>query len=62
MYMGRVTGINLYKHGIVRTYLDLDDEGNCYNATGSGCYRCVDFVFEMGGDSERSACNTGNGL
>ncbi len=30
MYMGRVNGINLYKHGITRTYLNLDDDGNCY--------------------------------
>lgn len=27
MYMGRVNGINLYKHGISRTYLNLNDEG-----------------------------------
>ena len=47
MYMGRVNGINLYKHGITRTYLNLDDEGNCYIATGSGCYSLVDFEFEM---------------
>ena len=30
MFMGRVNGINQYKHGITRTYLNLDDEGNCY--------------------------------
>lgn len=47
MYMGRVNGINLYKHGITRTYLNLDDEGNCYIATGSGCYSLVDFEFEL---------------
>jgi len=47
MYMGRVNGINLYKHGITRTYLNLDDEGNCYTWTGSGCYSRVDFVFEL---------------
>jgi hypothetical protein len=46
MYMGRVNGINLYKHGITRTYLNLDDEGNCYTVTGSGCYSLVDFEFE----------------
>ena len=27
MYMGRVNGINLYKHGITRTYLNLDEGG-----------------------------------
>ena len=47
MYMGRVNGINLYKHGITRTYLNLDDEGNCYMATGSGCYRLADFECEI---------------
>jgi len=47
MYMGRVNGINLYKHGITRTYLNLDDEGNCYTGTGPGCYSLVDFVFEL---------------
>ena len=30
MFMGRTNGINRYKHGIARTYLNLDDEGNCY--------------------------------
>jgi hypothetical protein len=47
MYMGRVNGISLYKHGITRTYLNLDDEGNCYIGTGSGCYSLVDFEFEL---------------
>jgi len=47
MYMGRVNGINLYKHGITRTYLNLDDEGNCYIATGSGCHMRADFKFEL---------------
>ncbi len=30
MFMGRVNGINLYKHGIARMYLNLDDQGQCY--------------------------------
>jgi len=47
MYMGRVNGINLYKHGITRTYLNLDDEGNCYIGTGSGCYGLADFEFDL---------------
>lgn len=47
MYMGRVNGINLYKHGITRTYLNLDDEGTCYIATGSGYYRRADFESEL---------------
>jgi hypothetical protein len=47
MYMGRMNGINLYKHGITRSYLNLDDEGNCYVATGSGCHSLADFEFEL---------------
>ena len=47
MYMGRVNGINLYKHGITRTYLNLDDDENCYVPTGSGCYSRADFEFEL---------------
>lgn len=47
MYMGRVNGINLYKHGITRSYLNLDDEGNCYIPKGSGCYSPVDFACEL---------------
>lgn len=47
MYMGRVNGINLYKHGITRTYLNLGDEENCYIATGSACHRRADFEFEL---------------
>jgi len=30
MYMARINGINLYKHGISRTYLNLDDSGECF--------------------------------
>ena len=48
MYMGRLNGINLYKHGITRIYLNLDDEGNCYIAAGSGCHRRADFELELG--------------
>jgi len=47
MYMGRVNGVNLYKHGIARTYLNLDDDGNCYIAAGFGCYRSAHFEFEL---------------
>jgi len=34
MFMGRVNGINKYKHGISRRYLFLDDEGRAYRAFG----------------------------
>ncbi len=27
MYMGRVNGVHQYKHGITRTYINLDDQG-----------------------------------
>ena len=47
MFMGRVNGINLYKHGISRSYLNLDDDGNCYIAAGPGCYSPVDFELEL---------------
>ena len=46
-YMGRVNGINLYKHGITRTYLNLDDDGTCFIAAGSGCYSHADFDCEV---------------
>lgn len=45
--MGRVNGVNLYKHGISRTYLNLDDEGNCYVAGLHGCYMPADFELEL---------------
>ena len=45
--MGRVNGINLYKHGISRTYLYLDDDGNCYAAGEAGCYLATDFDQEL---------------
>jgi hypothetical protein len=38
MFMGRVNGINQYKHGISR-YLFLDDEGRTYEATGRNRFR-----------------------
>jgi hypothetical protein len=47
MFMGRVNGINLYKHGITRRYLNLDDAGNCYVAGKPGCYLPVDFDQEL---------------
>lgn len=46
MYMGRVNGINLYKHGMVRTYLNLDDSGECF-AYGDGRFEKADFAAEI---------------
>jgi hypothetical protein len=47
MFMGRENGINLYKHGISRSYLYLDDDGNCYAAGKPGCYLPSDFEQEL---------------
>jgi len=46
MYMGRLNGINLYKHGMVRTYLNLDDSGECF-AYGGGRFEKADFAAEL---------------
>ena len=53
MFMGRVNGINLYKHGISRSYLYLDDDGNCYAAAKHGCYLAADFDQELSKLEER---------
>jgi hypothetical protein len=47
MYMGRVNGINLYKHGIARMYLNLDDSGDCYLYRGNATYETGDFAVEI---------------
>lgn len=47
MYMGRANGINLYKHGIARMYLNLDDSGKCYLDGGNGNYESADFALEL---------------
>ena len=47
MYMGRVNGVYLYKHGITRTYLNLDDDGNCYVRGERGCYIQADLNQEL---------------
>ena len=47
MFMGRVNGINLYKHGITRTYLNLDDAGNCYVFRGKGAFDPANFSDEL---------------
>ena len=46
MYMGRVNGINLYKHGIARLYLALDDRGQCFVRRNS-VYERADFDAEL---------------
>ena len=47
MFMGRMNGINLYKHGIARTYLNLDDAGNCFVHRGKGIFAEADFSDEL---------------
>lgn len=47
MFMGRANGINLYKHGISRTYLNLDDAGTCFVSSLRGCYVPADFEKEL---------------
>jgi len=47
MYMGKVNGIHLYKHGITRTYLNLSDRGECYVSRGDWRYEPADFAAEL---------------
>ena len=47
MFMGRVNGINLYKHGIARIYLNLDDLGRCYVCRGNSVYERAEFAWEL---------------
>ena len=47
MFMGRVNGINLYKHGIARMYLNLDDSGQCYVSRAHWKFEKADFVSEL---------------
>jgi hypothetical protein len=47
MFMGRVNGINLYKHGIARMYLNLDDLGECYISRKNWCFEKADFAAEL---------------
>ena len=48
MFMSRVNGINQYKHGITRTYLYLDDAGNCYVKAEKGGYVPGNWGVELG--------------
>ena len=47
MFMGRMNGINVYKHGITRTYLNLDDAGNCFVDRSKGIFAAADFSEEL---------------
>ena len=43
MFMGRLNGINQYKHGLSRRYLFLDDGGRAYEAAGRNEFREIPF-------------------
>ncbi len=47
MFMGRVNGIHCYKHGITRTPLNLDRNGNCYVCRGGWRYELADYSVEI---------------
>ena len=47
MFMGSANGVHRYKHGITRTYLNLDDEGNCYLPGNGGTYVPADWDAEL---------------
>ncbi len=47
MFMGRVNGIHVYKHGITRTCLCLDDRRDCYVSRGDWRYEPADFSVEL---------------
>ena len=59
--MGRINGINRYKHGITRTYLNLDDEANCYLPGAGGTYVPADWDAELG-KLEASLATLGSSL
>ncbi|HEU0142403.1 MAG TPA: hypothetical protein VFQ79_21960 [Bryobacteraceae bacterium] len=48
MFMGRLNGVNQYKHGISRRYLFLDDEGRAYESAGRDEFREIAFEEALG--------------
>jgi hypothetical protein len=48
MFMGRINGVNRYKHGITRTYLNLDDNGRCYTVGERGACTLASWEEELG--------------
>ena len=48
MSMGRMNGINLYKRGIARMYLNLDDRGRCYVCREKSRFEKADFDAQLG--------------
>ena len=49
MYMGGVNCVHQYKHGITRTYLNLDEHGNCYVWNQTWGFVNADFEVELSG-------------
>jgi hypothetical protein len=47
MFMGRMNGINMYKHGIARIFLNLDDQGRCYVCRDKWRFEQTDFSIEL---------------
>jgi hypothetical protein len=47
MYTGFANGVHLFKHGMARMYLNLDDRGECYVLRGTR-YERADFDVELG--------------
>jgi hypothetical protein len=47
MFMGRMNGINIYKRGIARIYLNLDDQGRCYLWREKWRFEETDFACEL---------------
>ena len=47
MFMGRINGVNRYKHGITRTYLNLDDHGRCYQIGERGACTLANWEAEL---------------
>ena len=48
MFMGRLNGVNQYKHGISRRYLFLDDQGRAYESAGRNQFRGIAFEEALG--------------
>lgn len=43
MFMGHMNGVNLYKHGLSRRYLNLGDDGRAYRYLGRGRFAEIPF-------------------
>ena len=43
MFMGRLNGVNLYKHGLSRRYLNLGDDGRAYRYLDRGRFEEIPF-------------------